>query len=247
MFKGTSSVKLFKYDNNLFLVIDHSEGTSVTNLHLQTNEVTNSFFSANSSDLFSSFILDGKLFRVSNGKKKFVITIVDMNTKEQIASSELPEIHEDFNVYFRYGRKNIITQNAKFSQMMKDVPVSTPTINVVKDQDSYVIQWGGYYNQNGMVLPTPSISGVIGALVGTALLQAREKPGVHRYFNYEWDHQNAFKIRDLSTMLLKEKIDQFEIKNRTRVDYKSYIAYKGGLAAVYYEAKKNNLSVIHFD
>jgi hypothetical protein len=251
-FKGLANIKFYHSDSVMYVTLDRSRLTTlVMRLDLKTGEVTTKAIPFSGPENFNSFYLDGKLFRVFNTKRKFELSVYDVATGTLLAKNEIPDTVPDFKVYFRYGRKNIISHKALFHQMTGDAKVSWPSIAVEKVDDKYIIQWGGYYNQNsgGIVAPTPTLAGVLTAVIATTVLQLREKPGVLRYFYNEWDGGTGFKVRDYppSTQLPREKIDDYEIVHQPRVSEKSYVQYKNGIVAFYYDRPENYLSVVYFD
>ena len=122
-------------------------------------------------------------------------------------------------------------------------------IYVSKVNEKYIVQWGTYYNRNDDML-APQFSNpaaLVASIAGTIILQQREKPGVHRYFNYEYYPDSGFKRRNLSTEILREEIDHYELDNATRVTFKTYIDYKMGVAAIYYNLKEGYLKIVAFE
>lgn len=256
-FIGTSKLKLFKYKQykELYITVDETEvqlpATWVIKLNLETGDVISSKIPAdNEKNEFSSFMLDEKLFRTSIGKKQFGVSVFDVNTNERIASSVLPPEQTDFKVYFRYGRKNVIHKRETFSRMIKGSYHHTPMVNVIKQDAKYIIQWGTYYNEKGFFPYGGSefpLLGVATMIIGSVIIQSMDGPGINQYFYYEWNTQNnTFNIRDTPDRMTREKIDQYEIDLRRRPRYKNYIAYKDGVAAIYYDAKLKAISVVYF-
>jgi hypothetical protein len=249
-FQGTANVKLYESTEVIFISIDHVDGTLILKLDLRTSEVTSNDIVFSDPNNFSSFLCDGKLFRVTNTRQKFTLNVFDVQTGSLLGSSELPDSIPDFKVYFRYGRKNIISHKATFHQMTRGSKVTTPALAVENHDGKYIVQWGTYDNQNDRaILPVPSIAGIITTIVTASISHFRERPGLLRYFYYEWDGGNAFKVRDYppASPLDREKIDEYEIIHQTRVSEKNYIQYKDGIVAFYYDRPENYLSVVYFD
>ena len=73
-----------------------------------------------------------------------------------------------------------------------------------------------------------------------------EKPGIHHYINYEWKADGSFEARVPKPILLREKIDAYEIRNAPDLQYKSYINFKNGVAGIYYSGKLNQLFITSF-
>jgi hypothetical protein len=134
--------------------------------------------------------------------------------------------------------------------MTRDSKVTTPALAVENHDGKYIVQWGTYDNQNDRaILPGPSVAGIITTIVTASISHFRERPGLLRYFYYEWDGGNEFKVRDYppASPLDRERIDEYEILHQTRVSEKNYIQYKDGIVAFYYDRPENYLSVVYFD
>ena len=245
-FQGRSHVKVFKYDK-LYVIYDLGSRTYVMTLDPQTGATDlKSFLASSEAADFRSFLIDGKLFRILQSKKKYQLDLFDLATATQLAKSELTATTQpDFNTYFRYGRKNVIHHKHKFSGMLRAGNVSTPQLTVLKRDGQYIVQWGHYYDENGMVGPA---AGFIGMIVGTMILQMMEGPGLHHYFYYAWnEHQNSFQRLDPPLNLVRDAIDCYEIDHVVRFEDKRYVAYRDGVAAIYYDSSARTVSVVYFD
>lgn len=246
-FKGRSACKIFMSDK-IYITIDQRNlnspwKTTVLMIDQNSNKVTPVDFNTSSNAVFSSFILDGKLFRTFNARKKFSIEIFSLDTYDLISKSELLPDHQDFPIYFRYGRKNVIHMKEFFSRMRKAASVCEPSLVILKNDGRYLIQWGSYFDDNGMMG-----GNIITMVVGTIILQLMEGPGITRYFYYEWNEsENTFRVKEPSVQLTRQKIDNYEISQRVAYKYKNYVEYKGGVAGVYYDTKSNKASVVYFE
>jgi len=243
-FQGRSNVKVFKYDK-LYVLYDLGSRTYAMTLDPQTGAADLKAFLASSEAAdFRSFLIDGKLFRILHAKKKFQLDIFDLATSAQIAKSELTAAQPDFNTYFRYGRKNVIHHKHKFSNMLKAANVSTPQIAVLKRDGQYIVQWGDYYDENGM---GGAGAGIIGMIVTTAIMQMMEGPGLNHYFYYAWnEQQNSFQRLDPPLNVVRDAIDCYEMDHVVRFEDKRYIAYRDGIAAIYYDSSARMVSVVYF-
>lgn len=261
-FKGFSNVKAFYRNGQILLTIDYIApdistvsdlshvperiGTTVVKIDPEQNQLTSFILPTTKKGVFGSFIVDNLVFQILPREKIFQTFVYDLDTKKLLATDSILRSLEDFKCYFRYGRKNVIGRNATLHQLMDESVLSTPAIYVEKNNGKYIIQWGTYSNEKGVVLPRPSVAGIIAGLVGTTILQLRENPGVHRYFHHEYDSLTGFKRRNLTTELLREKIDHYELDYAVDVTFKTYIDHAGGIAGIYYDAKKSKLSIIAF-
>lgn len=249
-FKGTAKVKIFRYDK-FYITIDRpyeleKSGTDVITIDPDTERITNVSIPAGTTGEFSSFLVDGKLFRTSIEKKKLSLTVFDALSKGVLARSELSPSNPEFNVYFRYGRRNVIHHKETFSKMMKTSTTCKPSVGVIRNESKYIIIWGTYFNDEERMMPTLTIGGII-ATFADALLQPKEGPGLSRYFYYTWDPKhNTFEVTNSSLPFLRQKIDQYEINLHIMHEYKSYIEYKNGLAGIYYDSKAKRVSIVHF-
>jgi hypothetical protein len=243
-FQGRSHVKVFKYDK-LYVIYDLGSRTYVMTLDPQTGAAdVKSFLASSEAADFRSFLIDGKLFRILHSKKKFQLDIFDLATSAQIAKCELTAAQPDFNAYFRYGRKNVIHHKHKFSNMLKAANVSAPQLAVLKRDGQYIVQWGDYYDENGM---GGAGAGIIGMIVTTAILQMMEGPGLNHYFYYAWnEQQNSFQRLDPPLALVRDAIDCYEMDHVVRFEDKRYVAYRDGVAAIYYDSSANTVSVVYF-
>lgn len=250
-FKGWSFCKIFVRDNIFITVDQHRPNqpwrTIVLSLDSKSGDVKSTYYNTSSNAPFSSFILDGKLFRTFNDKKKYSLEIFSLEAKKLISKSEITADYKDFPAYFRHGRKNIINMKATFSDMRRGVQLSDPSLVVQKSNGRYFIQWGTYFNDNGIMTGGATPVGALTAIVGTAILQLSEGPGVATYFYYGWDEATNTFVVEETTPLARQKIDTHEITQDTEYKYKDYIEYRNGVAAIYYDAKNDKVSIYHFD
>jgi len=248
--KGITPSKIYQRGKKLYLTIDHqytdynfdhtpvkNVGIEIKTFDLDSDKVTSTIIPRGKSH-FRSWMIDDKVFVVNPTKNMFFTTVYSLASGSVISRDSLSTKIPDFNVFFRYGRRDIITQRARFYAMAKEVKTCTPTVYVSKENEKYVIQYGTYYDQNGFVAPMASPAGLIAAIVGTAIMQARERPGVHRYFDVDYDGQHTFKRREVQGTTLKEKIDYYESANFEFVSFKTYINYKNGVAGIYLKDQK---------
>ena len=185
-FKGNSKVKIFKSDK-FYITLDQRDPSSqwktlVLTLDPHTQAVTSSEFKTKTNAVFSSFILDEKLFRVLNDKKSFIVEIYSLKSRQLISQSEVVAGEKDFPVYFRYGRKNEINVDELFSRMRRFARDCEASLVVHKIDETYLVQWGTYFNDNGMMGGAVNPAGLMSMFVGTMILQLMEGPGVHSIF-----------------------------------------------------------------
>jgi hypothetical protein len=99
----------------------------------------------------------------------------------------------------------------------------------------------------GTVVGGATPAGIITTIVGTTVLQMMEGPGVNRYFYYAWnEQQNSFQRLDPPLRLVRAAIDCYEIDHVIRFEDKRYIAYRDGIAAIYYDSSARTVSVVYF-
>jgi hypothetical protein len=255
-FGGLGKIKIFFYEK-IYITIDRDSyfddgRTEVITLNHNDNSVTIVQFAADGKKDAGSFILDNKLFRISSSKKLFTLSIFDLASRQRIAFSELKPETRDFLVYFRYGRKNVIHHREKFSRMAGTAGACVPMISVFKHNGNFVIKWGTYFNDNGMMGPgIGGVAGMMTMIVGTAVKQLSEGPGVHRYFYYEWNvATGTFQVRENpAEPLTAEKIDAYEIGLKKRFKHKQYIDYKSSIAAIYHSVENaiSKTDVVYFE
>jgi hypothetical protein len=256
-FKGLEKVKIYRYDK-IYITIDQPDVqvTRLITIDPQTKETSAETFVQQSGRDVNSFYLDGKLFQTSTDKKKLNLVIWDVASKRILTTKELTIGEIVSPIYFRYGRKNVIHNKIKTEGLLGSATVSEAITEVFKKDGKYIIQTGTYYNQNqGAVFVPINPAAIIGAIATTiiynSIQQAREKPGVSRYFYYTWDEaNNSVAVKDAAVETLKEKIDNYEIaQHKKRIDYKykTYCAFKNGVLCTYYSSNTKTASLVYFE
>lgn len=253
-FKGFSNVRMFPEGDFLYITIDrkkrtdHSaaKGTIVAELNLRTSEISKSVFPIGKYAHIGSFVTDGKLFRTLPTPNAFLVDVHDLKTERLIHQDSIKPFL-NFKCYFRYGRKAIIGHKAPVLTVMKESDESQPVIFVDQSQGGYEIQYGTYYNKSGGNDNYSTYDGQkIADVVGSAILQYQEKPGVHRYFSYVISESSGHVKTDKATTTLREKIDDYEVDTIPRIDYKTYFNYKDGVAGLYVNAETGRLFVVYY-
>lgn len=252
-FKGYSKVKLFRYDD-LYIVIDsrssEKKGTQVIVLPSDKDEAELHFFPTETGDDFVSYLVDRKLFRSIISPKKFLLTVNDLDSQELLATTELLKGQEEFEGYTRTAKYRTIGKES-LKRIMSVAGMGDPSLTILKESGKYIILWGHVINDNGMMAPAGlnPLAGMITMVVGTAILQMSEGPGISRHFYYELDEKDlSFKRSDTATYVRK-KLDEYEIARQAegvKVKYKGYIPYKNGIIGIYYEPKRKTVTLVNF-
>lgn len=260
-FSGHAPVKIFVSDNIQILIDKDSEipgvkeGTLILTLGFD-GSIRHESIDSDGDIQFSSHIVDNKLFSFIKASNKFILTVLDLTTKNVLAKKEIIKGQEDFYVYFRNGRDKLISDNETLKDMMKTAKACVPSISVIKSGNSYIIQCGTYFNSNGMMLPSgfnnfASVAGVLVMTVGTIIKQSMEPPGISRYFYVVFDSQVAsLKYAEPNLSFTRKKIDEFEInsgKQKLRYSEKSYIPFKRGIIGLYLSLKKDQIEMVYFE
>jgi hypothetical protein len=256
-FKGIGRVKFYKYDK-YYITLDQRDifTTWLIRIDPETKEVSHMTFNPQTDHDFSSFYLDGKLFQTSLDRKELDLTIWDVESKNILMRNELKIGQTVSPIYFRYGRKNIIHNKIKTENLLGSAAVSEAIIEVFKKDDQYIIQTGTYYNRNKGVFfvpinPAAILVSVAATIIYNSIQQAREKPGVSRYFYAGWDEtKNILNEKDPAAETLKEKIDNYEIaQHKKRIDYsyKRYSPFKAGVLCTYYSSNTDTATLVYFE
>lgn len=256
-FKGASKIKLFRYDN-LYLVFDqpyrsihHPGQTSVVVLSPDTNKAAHYEFPTRATAGFTSFLVDGKLLRSFISKDKFVVRVYDLFTGKTLMEEAVTRGKESFNVYLRYGKKNIIDKTETLDHMMKVSGECEASLTVVQDSGRYLVMWGTFFNDPAAVPPVYFAPvGLFVALAYNAILMSGEKPGINRYFYYGYDPNDlSFTPLMNDAAHTRGRLDDYEIEvqaQKLKIGFKDYIAYKNGIVGIYYEAKKKTARLVYF-
>jgi hypothetical protein len=200
----------------------------------------------------SSYVIDGKLFRVYNSAKLYKLTVTDIATDSIISTKELKSETENFKGYIRYGRENGVSDRQTVSSIMR-ATTSTAILNVTSTAPGkYIIQWGTYYDDNGVGPVILNPIGLLVTVVWTAANQLRPGPGIARYFYYEWDaFSNTYRPIENASDFLRIKIDDYEIadirNNDAHIRFKEYIEYRNGVLAIYHDKKKEEIKLVYFE
>ena len=258
-FKGGSKVKLYRY-TDLYLVIDSrssdEKGTHVFRFPQNGREVELFLFPIETSDDFVSFLVDNKLFRSVISPKKFILTVHDLSSEKPMGTTELVKSEQQLERFFRHARaKTVSKTQLSVKSLMKAAGVGDPSLTVFKDYDKYVILWGIHVDDNGMIGPAGlnglnPVAGFLTMVVGTAILQMMEGPGISQHFYYQYDEKDvSFKLPEESSSYVRTKLDEYEIgkqAQKVKVKYKNYIPYKNGIIAIYYEHKRKTATLVNF-
>lgn len=257
-FKGASKIKLFLYDN-LYLVFDkpyksiHQPGrTSVVMFPLNSDQTAYYEFPTKATANFTSFLMDGKLFRSFITKNKFVIRIYDLLSGKHIKEETIDRELESFNVYFRHGKKNQIDKTETLEHMMKVSGQCEPSLTILKDSGQYLVSWGTFFNEHATTGPTYLAPvGLLVSMAYNAVLMSGERPGVNRYFYYSCDPNDlSFKPLTAYAGHTRARLDRYEMEaqvQKVKIGFKDYIAYGGGVMAIYYEPRRKTVQLVSFE
>jgi hypothetical protein len=201
-----------------------------------------------SKDQFSSFAFDSSFFRVSVSKKKMMVSIFDLKTR-QLKKSEsfVVDSSENFKAYYRRGSTHKIAEESSYHLI--ELSAGTPAILVTSVNDSNIIRVGTFYNEGGMIGPAGAnpVTALAVMVVGTAIRQMIEKPGVSRYFYLkENDNHTNF---ELSTDNINQRIDDYELgfKKDHEIKSKIYVPVRNGFVGLYYVKEEKSVTVVKYD
>jgi hypothetical protein len=252
-FKGNTRCKFYKYNEKFYLTIDipgkHTHNTFIITLDPITKQASMQKLNAKTNN-FSSFLLDDKVFRESIEGRTLVVTIYDLASLQPIAKKIMQLSDPECMVYFRDAKKNIINKESS-SRMLQKAPGSLPVISVLKKDGHYIIHAGTYFEPDMDVITGNSgLGGLFLSILITGFLQYLESPGDYRYFYYVYDPESSnITFKDDSLLLLREKIDNYEIeesKNNIGHKFKNYVTHNNGILATYY-SEQNSVSLIYFE
>lgn len=260
-FSGSSKIKFFRYGKELYLVLDrpyksiNEKGiTHVVKFSYSAQQVTHHEFPTNATVDFSSFFIDEKLFRSFVTSKKFIMRIYDLTTKEVLSEKEIVRSEDNTTVFTRHSRKNSIQDNETLAMVMKLATISEPSLAMVKDGEKYQMLWGTFYNENHVTAPGMlNPFGVISWVAFNAVVQSMEKPGISRYIYFACDSTNlTFEPSQAvsPTIAVRKLIDTYEVdleKKNTKIDFKVYLPFEGGLVGVYYLPKEDLVKLVRFE
>jgi len=263
-FKGRARVKIFLAGADIYLVIDKKQlaptktNPNVTHLlHLDEAGVVryHRFLLPEKAD-FGSFLYDGKLFQNHIGKEKFSLLVYDLSGKQLMrhdvnADSIEARKKDSPKVNFRRGRESFQGWDS-FQSIFRNTGMSDPLIVVSGRAQGYRIQWGTYFDEQGIgIFPAgaPALASLITFFITTAIEQVSDGPGVSRYMYFETD-LNIGKILPAElpqSGLLRGKIDEYERnrqkKNKSPFESKSYIPFLNGVVAIYRLKPKQMIGV----
>ncbi|MCW5910338.1 MAG: hypothetical protein KIT62_04650 [Cyclobacteriaceae bacterium] len=197
---------------------------------------------------FSSFLFEGKIYRIFSRSSSFGLKVSDLkgNSVSQLTIPRTDDLKEQ-SVYLKQKEKAILKDNL-YKMIRAD---ATPGLYVERDkQNRIILTWGSYFNDKGAIAPmraTPA--GIVTAVVGTAMIQAMDGPGINRYFYLEGNSENNFKFCESEMGIMRSEIDSFEISQEQKgIKYsiKYYIQGPSGYFGIYKAKENDALQLISF-
>ena len=260
--QALARVKIFIRSGEISIVVDdeepylneqyHLHGTTLIRLNKASGETNIKFFMDSTDYSFSSFLLDSYLFTA----RRKDISIFDVNTGKLLQTIDigLDKSMKERLIFIKKGNSNRIWKNEPL-YAAKRKP-GRPYIVVNKDtlQNSYVLTWGVYEDERGMIMPAMGPAGLaaalIGAIVSNAVIQSLDGKAISRYFYMAGDPVKGFDFSaNDADQIVKQKIDGYEIAQQekgNRYGYKGYFQSENGIVAVYHNTTSNRLEFIVF-
>jgi hypothetical protein len=259
-FQGYQNFKVF-VDSTVSIVCDINSyadqifETAVLTLDPYTEEVTRTAFIATRPSLFSSWLLQGKLFRITVFDREYVLTIYDVKTKAVLSTKTINIDKQSYNGFLRMGRKSLIRNNLPISELRITKPNTAASLNVVATQpDQFMIQWGNYYDDNAsaptIINPVNPIASVVASAILIAATEMQDGPGLYRYSYLRWSSKtDTYEPIEKDPNFLRMKIDEYEVQEQSKgmkPQFKGYVIYRNGILATYYFPRKS-IELIYFE
>jgi hypothetical protein len=261
--QASAKVKVLLQGENIAIVVDEPFDeylethkffkTTVIRINTMNGEVRNRLFLEPSEWKFRSAISNDYLFRVV-AAEGFVFQIFDLKNGNPIFSKVFPADNstKEITSYFREGRANRIAQE-KVYNLASAMGVAIPYVVTYDDkiQGKLIVLCGTYYDAKNSLIVLPfSAVDIMVSVIGTAILQMRDGPGISRYFYMEQQQPGAFApMEPQSVPLLKQKIDAYEmslIEKLYKYKVKGYYEFRGGLLAIYFMPELDKLRLVEF-
>jgi hypothetical protein len=160
---------------------------------------------------------------------------------------------KNIDVVFKEGKANHFSGEAKLSGMIGGSGMCIPlvTVNKIDDAD-FIAMWGTYYENNTLLIADSNpFLGMMISVMGSAILEMKEGPGVTLHFYLKGNVNSGFNIiRNSPALDTRQKIDHYEMElNKNQVLYrrKGYFQLEHGLLAFYYLPKLNKLQMLLFE
>lgn len=263
--QAKSKCKIYKDENLVTVVIDEPkevtrEGlsslparTAIYRANLLTGEDEIYMIGEPGSESFRSFLYKDHLYRMNSRFREIELKVFDIRGKplSNVILNRKEEVG-DFNYYIREGTANRISREVRSNI---EGHYATPlSVIIEEDPDGNIYAClATYVDSNGAigVYSADPITNLVGTVIGTAVLQLAEGPGISSHF-YAFGHpeQGFVLAGNLVPNLIRAKIDEFEYSAErmgAKYAFKGYKDYGGGVIAVYRMRNTKSLEVVRFE
>jgi hypothetical protein len=262
--QASAKVKIMLQGDYINLIVDECHDqyneklktyrTTVAQINTKTSETSVHVFMESTPRKFRSYLVGNYLFRVIHYFDAINLHVFDIRNNREVyhtmrvadkAAKEIP-------VYFREGKANRIETLERLHHMISISTMCEPFIVVQHDSvaNNYKITWGTYYNEKGvtpLVMANPA--GLMVMIIGTAIKQMSEGPGVSRYFYMQGNFDSGFSVLNDHSVMMRNRIDTYELSlqnERKKYLRKGYYKSSDNIFAFYHFPKTDKLELITF-
>jgi hypothetical protein len=262
--QASAKVKIMLQGDYINLIVDECHDqyneklklykTTVVHINTRTSETSIHVYTESTSRKFRSFLVGNYLFRAIHYFDAFNLQVFDIRSNREIYQKMLiaDKAAKDIPVYFREGKANRIDTLERLHHMIDISQMCEPFIIVQNDSatNNYKITWGTYFNDKGITpLAMANPAGLMVMIVGTAIKQMGEGPGVSRYFYMQGNFDNGFDLLNDHKQMMRNKIDTYELflqSEKKRYQRKGYYITSTNMMAMYFYSKTKKLELVAF-
>lgn len=263
--KGSAQLKLYKQEQEIIMTVDQNFfGTSGTpqtiimKFDIESGAQTMHEIKIGESRSFTSFVQNRKLYIGGVSRKKFELSLFDLNTGSLLSRKDITKdsVDESMTVYIRSGKKGTVYKTESFLKMMSHANTTEPALIVYTGKDSSAtVVWGTYLKE---APPSAYYAGFAGGLAGStlylivysAITDLSSTQGTSRYLYLIDRDQQTPQFTSEANKPLRQQIDDYEMaQQEKKVSYvsKGYVDYRNGAIAIYLDNKNHQLSIVRFE
>jgi hypothetical protein len=262
--QASAKVKIMLQDDYINLIVDECHDqyneklrlykTTVVHINTHTNETSIHVYTEDTPRKFRSFLVGNYLFRAIHYFDAFNLQVFDIRSNREVYHEMLvaDKAANEILVYFREGKANRIDTLETLYYTIGASPMCEPFIIVQNDDaaSNYKITWGTYFNGKGiapLVMANPA--GLMVMIVGTAIKQMGEGPGISRYFYMQGNFDNGFNLLNDHKEMMRNRIDTYELflqSQKKRYQRKGYYISPNSMLAFYFYPKTDKLELVVF-
>lgn len=254
--EGSATSKLYHQGQSLYITIDQNKSeifridpqTVILRFDSETGTASLQRINSNSSNKFSSFLFEGKIYRGVWSKKSYEIKVFDLAQKKLVSTIRFKK--DTFlrdSPFYRYDiEPRRLERKGTLLDALKGANYALPALVIYSERDSVnTFIAGTHASKNGAVAPIGNfgfVASLIVLAVRSSMLESPYKDGISYYFYFQAGG-------DGKQLPVRRRVDDHEAelwKRRVRFGFKGYIDKAEGLIGVYIDERWRKLTLLHF-